>query len=410
MATAVVAGAGLLAAFAVVGSDTDSDDDVRGPAPTIQSSADGPDEPAADAAAELGFPGFATKNTTRVGGVDPVADAAGVALATFPSTGGSEPPQAVAMVGEQDWPAGVAAAVLMAEPLRIPTLISTSDEIPEDTQSALSALDPSGGADTDGARVFAFGDVEAPDPASEVKRIAASKPAAVAAAIQRLRSNLIGADPEHVVIAPQGQPEFAMPAAAWAARSGDPVLFAAKESVPKPTAEALKRLDKVPVYVLGPSSAISSDVVRQIDRLAGRVRRISGEDPITNAIEFARYADGDFGWNINDPGHGFVIARSDRPLDAAAAAPLSGSGTWGPLLLTDAAEALPGALRGYLLDLKPGYRSDPTRAFYNHVWLIGDQEAIGVSQQATIDDLAELAKIGEPEQEPREQDQEDERG
>ena len=113
-----------------------------------------------------------------------------------------------------------------------------------------------------------------------------------------------------------------------------------------------------------------------------------------NSIHFARYADGTFGWDINDPGHGFVVARSDRPLDAAAAAALSGSGTWGPLLLTDDAATLPGALRGYFLDVKPGYRTDPTRAFYNHVWIIGDQDAIDVNQQATIDDEAELARIG----------------
>src|SRR4051812_35460371 len=34
---------------------------------------------------QLGFPVFATKNTTRVAGADPVADAAGVAQAVFPS-------------------------------------------------------------------------------------------------------------------------------------------------------------------------------------------------------------------------------------------------------------------------------------------------------------------------------------
>ena len=115
---------------------------------------------------------------------------------------------------------------------------------------------------------------------------------------------------------------------------------------------------------------------------------------MTSAIALARYRDGGFGWDVNDPGHGFVVARSDEPLDAAAAAPLSAAGTWGPLLLTDDAATLPPALRGYLLDVKPGYTNDPTRAFYNHVWVIGDQEAISVSEQAEIDQLAALAKIG----------------
>ncbi len=99
----------------------------------------------------------------------------------------------------------------------------------------------------------------------------------------------------------------------------------------------------MPVYVLGPSSAISSKAIRAIGKIGNEVHRVSGEDPVANAIAFARYADGGFGWNINDPGHGFVLAREDSPLDAAAAAPLSASGTWGPLLLTDSATALPAA-------------------------------------------------------------------
>jgi hypothetical protein len=172
------------------------------------------------------------------------------------------------------------------------------------------------------------------------------------------------------------------------------VLFAAADKLPAATAKQLKQHPKTPVFVLGPSSAISSSVVHSIAETGNPVRRVSGEDPVDNAISLARYARGDFGWNVNDPGHGFVVARSDEPLAAAISSPLSASGTWGPLLLTDDADTLPSALRDYLLDIKPGYTTDPTRAFYNHVWVIGDQEAIDVTQQAEIDQLAELAKIG----------------
>jgi hypothetical protein len=200
--------------------------------------------------------------------------------------------------------------------------------------------------------------------------------------------------PRHIVVASASQPAFAMPAAAWAARSGDPVLFSDAAKLPTPTAAALRRHPHTPVYVLGPSSAVSSNVVREIGGIVDSVRRVAGEDPVANAIALARHASGGFGWNVNDPGHGFVVANEAESLDAAAAAPLSASGTWGPLLLTDSADTLPAALRSYLLDVKPGYTTDPTRAFYNHVWVIGDEEAIDVRQQAEIDQLAELAKIG----------------
>jgi hypothetical protein len=350
------------------------------------------EEPAREAAAALGYPAFATANTTRIGGSDPASNAAAAALAVFPSTTPSQQPAAVSVVDEGDWEAAIAAAVLMAEPVRAPVLFAESDGIPDPTAEALDALAPDGDDVTENAGAFAIGDV--PDlEGGKVTRVEGAG-AAAAAAIAALRDRLVGKAPAHVVVAPAGQPAFAMPAAAWAARSGDPVLFADKGKLPQATAKALKRHPKVPVFVLGPSSAISSEVLREIGKVAKRVHRVSGEDPAANAVAFARYAQGKFGWNVNDPGHGFVVARSDSPLDAAAAAPLSAAGTWGPLLLTDSADTLPTALRDYLLDVKPGYTTDPTRAFYNHVWLLGDLEAIDVTQQAEIDELAELAKIG----------------
>ena len=132
------------------------------------------------------------------------------------------------------------------------------------------------------------------------------------------------------MIAPCGKLGFAMPAAAWAARSGDPILYAGRDKLPAATAKALRRHPKVPAYVLGPSSAISSDVLREIGKISPSVHRVAGEDPVENAIALARYSDGGFGWNVNDPGHGFVVARSDEPLDAAAASPLSAAGHLGP--------------------------------------------------------------------------------
>ena len=133
-----------------------------------------------------------------------------------------------------------------------------------------------------------------------------------------------------------------MPAAAWAARSGDPVLFASATRSRKATVEALRRDDGVPVYVLGPEAAISEPRRSRRSRtLAPGAERIGADGAVESSIAFARYSNGDFGWNINDPGHGFVIANSDRPMDAAVAAPLSASGTWGPLLVTDDGAALP---------------------------------------------------------------------
>jgi hypothetical protein len=370
----------------------------KSPAPESQaegsSSAESePSEASGAGAEELGYPSFATSNTTRIGGPDPISNAAAAALAVFPATNEKQRPVAVTLVGSEDWPGAIAAAVLMAEPVRAPLLFDEAEGIPDVTSEALGALQPRGGAASGGAAVLAIGDVQVPGGMSAAK-VAAGDAAGEAAGIARLRDRIAGTPPEAIILASSSEPGFAAPAAAYAARSGDPVLFTEAEALPQATAAALRRDEGVPVYALGPGSAISGKVLKEVEALGSKVRRISGANPVAAAVAFARYGDGKFGWRIADPGHGFVLARSDAPLEAAAAAPLSASGTWGPLLLTDSADTLPSELRGYFLDVKPGYTTDPTRAFYNHVWIVGDAGQISVEQQAEVNEVAELAKIG----------------
>lgn len=386
----IVGGAALAVVAAAAGAYLLLDDDggdPGAPAPeVVVREVSAPDEPA-----ELGFPAFATANTTRVAGPDAVANAAGVALAVHPSTGGVRGPAAVTLVDEADWPAGVAAASLVADPIGAPILVTASGELPELTDGALRELDPAGSADTDGIEAFALGAAAEPED-YRTRRVEGANPSELAARVERLRGRVAGR-PEHIVVTSSDEPAYAVPAAGWAARSGDPVLFVQRETLPDPTRRALERREGTPVYVLGPRSAIPAKLFDEIRRVAPTAERVAAEGPVENAIEFARYASGSFGWNVNDPGHGFTVASADRPLDAAVASPLSASGAWGPLLLTDDAQAPPAALRGYLLDVKPGYDQDPTRAVYNHVWLIGDESAISVGFQAQVDELAALAPV-----------------
>lgn len=213
---------------AIVGSSGGSDQSSTAPAPAPAPAATGNagGGSASQAAEELGFPSFATDNTTRIGGSDPAANAAGAALAVFPSTTPAQQPAAVTLVGEEDWAGAIAAAVLMAPPVRAPLLFSTPDELPEGSAEALAALDPQGSKDTGGASLFAIGSVSLPSGAGKTTRVDSGDPAATAAQIATLRERLFGSPPAHILIASSSQPAFAMPAAAWAARSGDPVLYA----------------------------------------------------------------------------------------------------------------------------------------------------------------------------------------
>lgn len=134
------------------------------------------------------------------------------------------------------------------------------------------------------------------------------------------------------------------------------------------------------------------EVVTRLQRL-GEVTRVSGPEPIRNAIAFARFSDGDFGWGVTDPGHGIVLASADRPADAGAAAPLSAAGTYAPLLLLGAGGGLPAPVRDYLLDIRPGHEGDPVRGVYNRAWLLGDMDTISVATQTRIDSLLEIQPV-----------------
>jgi hypothetical protein len=351
------------------------------------------DEPEAAPVGPLGFPLVATRNTTRIGGPDPVTDAAAIALATHPRSPTAPPTEAAVLVDADDPYAGIAASVLAGPPLRAPILIGGSGELPVVTADALAKLAPQGGSGPADAAVYRVGDVAAPSGLSS-EQVGSGSAAEIAADLEELRTRLFRAPPRHLLVASGEDAAYAMPAAAWAARSGDPVLFSGRDDVPEATLEALARHRGTPIYVLGPPSVISDEAVRELERVSPGVTRIGAEGPVANSVAFARFADSTFGWNINDPGHGLVIANGARPLDAAAAAPLSASGKWGPLLVLDAPGTLPEDLRTFLLDIKPGFEEDPTRAVYNHVWLIGDATAIGARVQAEVDELAELAEVG----------------
>src|SRR6201999_842393 len=136
------------------------------------------------------------------------------------------------------------------------------------------------------AAVLAIGDVEIPGGKSAAK-IAAGDAATEAAGIARLRDRLAGKPPKAILLASSSEAAYSAPAAAYAARSGDPVLFTEAKALPQPTEAALRREEGVPVYALGPGSAISGKVLKEVEALGAKVTRISGDNPVAAAISFA---------------------------------------------------------------------------------------------------------------------------
>jgi hypothetical protein len=351
-----------------------------------------------------GAAGLATKNTTRLGGADPTTDAAAVALAVHPGLTAATRPQAVVVVDERDWPAALVAASLASAPLGAPLLYSEGATLPAVSAQALATMRPTGAATLGGAQAVELGATpSAPALAGySVRALTNGDPYALAAQVQQLLSAAQGAEPRQVIVtSADGPPALAMPAAGLAAQSGAPILLVSTTGVPPATSAALARLHRPAIYVVGSSAAVSSATVKALEgfgsvrRIVSPVGRIAREDPVGNSVAVALFEEGGFGWGADEPGRGLVFANASRPLDAPAAAPLSASGEYAPLLLLEGPRGIPPVLSEYLSDIRPAYSSAPAyrpaHGTYNHGWLIGDESAISATTQAELDTMLEIA-------------------
>jgi putative cell wall-binding protein len=377
-----------LASAALLAGCSTSDDESRPPQLGVKAT----DEQAAE---KLGFPSSATRNTIRVGGSDAVSDAAGVAGALYPATGDADRPTAVVLVDQDDWATAISASVLVGRPIGAPILLTDGGSLPAVTKDVLDRLKPKGSDLSEDAQVIRVGpDVARPD-GFKTALIEGDDAFERAAAVDRFFSAARAKPSNDVVLFSSESAEFAMPAAAWAARSGDAALPVRPGAIPPPIVKALREHSRPNVFLLGPESAISKRVATQLEKrkLARNVKRIEGPNPVENAIAFARYEKGDFGWGVVVPGYNFTVASTTRPADAAAAAALATRGVFAPLVLSDDPDRLPPKLEEYFLSVQPGYEDDPAQAVYNRAWVLGDDKAISVAQQGQLDQLTELIPV-----------------
>ncbi len=368
----------------------------------------GPTRALAPVAAQ-GAVSVATRNTTRLGGADAASDAAAVARASYPGLTAATRPLVVVLVNERDWLPALAASVLASAPTGAPILYSEGDTLPAVTRQTLEAMHPLGAPALGGAQVLRI-DTSAAVPDGYLTRtVPVGVPTVSAANIAQLAQTLNGAAPRQVLVLPaDAAPALAMPAAGLAAESGAPILFVTRSRVSAQTGTVLDALHKPSIYVID-AADIGSHTLSEL-RHFGSVRTITadsspaaGEAAVQNAIEIARYTDDSFGWGVKEPGHGLVFANASRPLDGPAAALLSATGDYGPLLLLPGAAPVPAALASYLSDIQPAYSTPqfpPVRGAYNHGWLIGDEAAISAVTQAEIDSVLEIRPQDHNSEEP----------
>ena len=287
----------------------------------------------------------------------------------------------------------LAAAVLMADPIRAPVLLTDGEEMPErdarprstrwprPARSPPAARRSSASATSRGPRGLKTTDLVGKDPATLARAIDAFHAAARGASSDSvLRRQRRRARVRHARRRLGGQE-----------RRPDPVRRP-RRRCPADQAPAIAAHQQPRIYVLGPSTVISPKVTvaaaqararssasaartrrptRSSSRKLPRRRRSAGASstPATAWCSPIR---------AGPP----TPPRPRRCRPAARGARCCCSAT---------TASCPRSVEDYLLDIQPGYRDDPTRGVYNHGWIIGDDTAISVAAQARIDALLEIA-------------------
>lgn len=297
-----------------------------------------------------------TKLSTRLAGGEAAAVGEAVARAVYPATSPETVPDLVIAYPTGDWRAGLAAASLV-RPLNAVLLPAGAD-----LSQAVARLRPRGASGLGGVQVLVMGGAEVPAGVS-ARQVDVD-------GVTGLRMSLDPA-PRRAVVVDRDDPATAVLAAPWAGYSGDVVVFD-PALVP----------DGLPSYGIGPVEGAGS--------------RIGGDDPARTAVAFAGFFDRGtgFGWNINastvETGYrGFVLANADAPAVAVLAANLARRGRPGPLLWSGR-ETLPQPVNDFLWSQRPAFWTVPNEGPFDHVYVLGDTEAVSFAAQAQADYALEI--------------------
>jgi hypothetical protein len=333
-------------------------------------------------------------HTVRVGGLSSADVAAASVLAVYPP-GASTPPRAWVMFRKDRWREGVLGAQFAVKPISSALLVLEKDFVPTSTLDVVSRITPSGFPKAKGLQTLILNDkgvgqdvfIDLQERDLQSTQLLAKSPAQLAFEIVPFHGGGLGRYSPNVVIASSEEPAYAVPAAAWAAFSGDALAFANRRGIPPATAALLAqreklRVEKPTIYVIGPEKVIPASVMSQLAPY-GTVKRIAGRNAVETSVELARYKDRAtaFGWGVKKGPASVSLVNAKHWGDAVGAWNFAAAGPQAPLLLTDSAETLPKPVADYVRSLAG---VEP-----NQGYVFGDSSRIGAGVMAQLDQALE---------------------
>jgi hypothetical protein len=340
---------------------------------------------ASDPAEQLEF----GRNVARVGGTSPPDVAGAALLAAYPESGETRP-TAWFLLPQQKWQAAALGAQFATPPINGALVPIDREFIPAAGVDILSRVSARGYPKGKGLEAIVLGKagtdvfVDLTDRKLKATAITAPSPSSLSEKLVPFHGGGAGKYSTNIVVASADHRDYALPAAAWSAYSGDTLVFVTGDGVPPATARILAqreklRLEKPRIYVIGPETVIPAGVASQL-AAHGEVKRVAGDSAAATSVALARYYDAEtlFGWNLKKGPASVSLVNANDWGNAVGAWIFAGAGPQAPLLLTQSSDKLPPPVARYVEAL--GRSGEPSQAF-----VFGDRESISSRQLQQLD-------------------------
>ncbi|WP_216828550.1 cell wall-binding repeat-containing protein [Alkalihalobacterium elongatum] len=338
---------------------------------------------------------YNTKNITRLPSDNPMELSIITSQMIWPATHEENQPGTVILAPLENWQLSLASLNLVHHPNDGPLFFTENGSIPDRVVMEINRLKPKGNVAR--TQVMIMGKVNDGEldklAGFKVEQTEETEAAAFANEIDKIYAELTHGTPNGVIIGSMDEDAklHSIPAGSWISHMSEPLLYVTKTELPKETIEALERRNgNAEIYVLGSEDVISQEVFKQLEDY-GTVTKISGETPVELSIEFAKFKDSatNFGWGVNQPGHGLMIASTASPDLAILAAPFAHLGKHAPMVWLEEGD-LTEDWYDFLTLIKPMFDVEPTEGPYNHGYLLGTTNLVSYQTQGIIDEKLEI--------------------
>jgi len=322
-----------------------------------------------------------TLNTTRICGCNIYENAIKISNIAY----ADKSPGSIILVSGEIWQDAFTATSLVHFPQNAPILFTPTNYLDPNTLSQIFKLNPRG---VNGIKIFLIGGIsyfveqQLHMLGLRTKRIGGINFYDTAAKVAEYLEY-----PQNIMIVSGEDYREGLCTCAYAAHSGDVVLFTEKHKLPWYTCRVIQTTKNPHVFIIGSMDTISEIVETEISNLNVEfVDRISGDTPYEVAVNFAKYKSPDdhFGWGRNyKDGHAFTFTSIRIAHDSASSSVFGHLGKHAPILSVNK-NKLPDVTRHYIESVQPIPKPEPRPPFM-HGWIIGCDNTISSKVQIEIE-------------------------